>query len=77
MNGVFFPEYDKQSDVYPALLRELEEATAAISTSNPDDGFARADLVFRGDVAKWKRFGYSLMLRLAMRVSNVAPTIGS
>jgi len=75
MNGVFFPEYDKQSDIYPDLLRELEEATAALSTSNPDEGFARADLVYKGDIAKWKRFGYSLMLRLAMRVSNVAPQL--
>lgn len=75
MDGVFFPKYDKQADIYPALLKELEEATAAMSTSNPDDGFARADLIFDGDITKWKRFGYTLMLRLAMRVSNVAPQL--
>ena len=31
----------------------------------------RADLMYGGDVAKWKKFGYSLMLRLAMRLSKV------
>jgi hypothetical protein len=75
MDGVFFPTYDKQSDIYPALLKELEEATAALNTSNPNEGFSNADIIFNGDIAKWKRFGYSLMLRLAMRVSNVAPQL--
>ncbi|WP_375585345.1 SusD/RagB family nutrient-binding outer membrane lipoprotein [Cyclobacterium xiamenense] len=77
MDGVFFPEYDPQSEIYPHLLQELEEATAAMSTSNPDDGFARADIIYDGDITKWKRFGYSLMLRLAMRVSDVAPQLAS
>lgn len=67
--GVFFPKYDKQKDIYASLLKELEEASAAFGTS--DAGFAAADLYYKGDVAKWKRWGYSLMLRLAMRVSNV------
>ena len=36
-----------------------------------DPKFSAADLYFNGDVAKWKKWGYSLMLRLAMRLSNV------
>ena len=67
--GVFFPKYDKQKDIYASLLKELEEASAAFGTTDP--GFSAADLYYKGDVAKWKRWGYSLMLRLAMRVSNV------
>ena len=38
-------------------------------------GFKKADFIFNGDIAKWKKFGYSLMLRLAMRVSNVDATM--
>src|SRR5690606_26720440 len=72
IQGIFRPAYDNQQVIYTDLLKELEEATAAISASNPDDGFAAADLMYDGDIAKWKKFGYSLMLRLAMRVSNVA-----
>jgi len=67
----FFPKYDKQSEIYADLLKELEEATAAISASNPDEGFAAADLYYNGDISKWKKWGNSLMLRLAMRISNV------
>ena len=72
IEGNFFPKYDKQKDIYADLFKELEEATAALSTSNPDQGFANADFIYNGDVTKWKKFGYSLMLRLAMRVSNIS-----
>ncbi len=68
---VFFPHYDKQKTVYLDLLKELDEATAALGSPNPSDGFGAADLYYKGDISKWKRWGYSLMLRLAMRLSNV------
>lgn len=68
---LFFPTYDKQKDIYADLLKELEEATAAFTAADPADGFASADLYYEGDIAKWKKWGYSLMLRIAMRVSNV------
>ena len=67
--GTFFPKYDKQKDIYKDLLKELDEASAAFGAADP--GFTAADLYYNGDVAKWKRWGYSLMLRLAMRLSNV------
>lgn len=69
-DGVFFPGYDKQKDIYMDLLKELDEATAAFTTAAPD-GFAEGDIFYEGDIDKWKRWGYSLMLRLAMRISNV------
>ena len=67
--GIFFPKYDKQRAIYSDLLKELDEATAAFGTA--DAGFTAADLYYYGDVAKWKKWGYSLMLRLAMRISMV------
>jgi hypothetical protein len=69
-DGLFFPKYDKQKNIYLDLLKELDEATAGFGAPAAD-GFAGADLYYKGDIAKWKRFGYSLMLRLAMRLSNV------
>jgi hypothetical protein len=77
IEGTFFPKYDKQQDIYPAVLQELEEACAAMSNGNPDEGFKNADLYFNGDADKWKRWGYSIMLRMAMRVSNVNPDLAS
>ena len=69
IEGIFFPKYDKQSVIYADLLKELDEATTAMSGT--DEAFARADMIYEGDIAKWKKWGYSLMLRMAIRVSNV------
>ncbi|CAN5535995.1 SusD/RagB family nutrient-binding outer membrane lipoprotein [soil metagenome] len=77
MEGNFFPEYDHQSEIYPELLRELEEASAALDPNLLDQGFSQADIIYDGDLEKWRRWGYSLMLRLAMRVSNVAPDLAN
>ena len=74
IQGTFLPAYDSQQSIYMDLLNELDEATTAMSASNPDEGFAAADLYFDGDITKWKKWGYSLMLRLAMRISNVDAT---
>jgi hypothetical protein len=69
---VFQPKYDKQRPIYVDMLKELEEASASFDPNDDDyTGFAAADLIFNGDVVKWRKWGYSLMLRLAMRVSNV------
>jgi hypothetical protein len=59
------------------MLNELEEATSLLDASLPDEGFSSSDLVYQGDVEKWRRFGNSLMLRLAMRLSNVAPEMAN
>ena len=69
--GVFFPKYDSQKEIYADLFKELDEATAALGAADPSDGFAAADLYYHGDITKWKKWGYSLMLRMAMRLSNV------
>jgi len=78
-SGVYFPHYDSQELIYQDLLNELDEATAAIT--DPTDALgeveltamSRADIIFNGDLDKWRRWGYSLMLRLGMRVADVKP----
>jgi hypothetical protein len=77
LDGNFFPEYDNQSDIYPDLLRELGEAIDSLNTSHSDDGFAGNDMLYQGDIEKWKKFGNTLMLRMAMRVSNVDAGLAS
>ncbi|GAA0534227.1 SusD/RagB family nutrient-binding outer membrane lipoprotein [Chitinophaga japonensis] len=65
----FTPAYDQQSAIYADMLRELEEAAAAFSEGQPT--FGAGDFIYNGDVARWKKFAYSLMLRLGMRLSKV------
>ncbi|MCG8326081.1 MAG: SusD/RagB family nutrient-binding outer membrane lipoprotein [Chitinophagales bacterium] len=67
LEAIDFPEYDAQQDIYMDMLNELEEGIGLLSSGT---GFGGADLIYAGDVDKWTRFGYSLMLRLAMRLSQ-------
>ncbi len=71
IEGIYKPVYDKQSDIYPWMLQDLETALQALDPSK--GSFGGADVVFKGNVQKWKTFGYSLMLRLAMRLTKVSP----
>jgi hypothetical protein len=52
------------------MLTELEDAAAKLDAAKPNTVGA-ADLMYGGNVAKWKKFAYSEMLRLAMRMSKV------
>lgn len=63
-----FPEYDAQQDIYPDIIQELTEASAALDASGKTES---ADVLYGGDVEKWRKFGYSLLLRAGMRLSKV------
>lgn len=70
--GIFLPKYDNQETIYDDLLKEVSEATAALTTSQliPETN----ELFYAGDVAKWKKLGNSILLRLAMRYSKANAT---
>jgi hypothetical protein len=67
----FQPVYTSQEDIYADMLKELQEATAALSTSG-GASFGSGDVIYRGNIEQWRKFGYSLMLRLGMRLTEVA-----
>lgn len=71
--GVLKPKYDKQQDIYADMLKELDESASQMDTSKPFYG--NADVLYNGDISKWKKFAYSLMLRLAMRLTKVDPAM--
>lgn len=65
------PVYDTQEAIYTDILKELDEASAALDPAKPK---ISGEILYGGDVTKWKRFGYSLLLRAATRLSKVDPT---
>lgn len=65
---VLFPRYDRQQDIYPKIIQELTEAAAAL---NPAGTIETGDVLYAGDVAKWKKFAYSLLLRAGMRLGKI------
>ncbi len=67
------PKYDRQEDIYKDLLKELGEAVAQID----DQGLPiKGDLIYSGDMSKWRKFGNSLHMILALRLSKVYPNAG-
>jgi hypothetical protein len=67
---ILFPKYDNQQDIYPKLLTEFTEATAALTT-NSAVAIETQDILYSGNITKWKKFGYSSLLRAGMRLSKV------
>jgi hypothetical protein len=68
--SIFQPKYDSQSAIYADMLKELEASATALTASNTTT-FGNSDLIYQGNVTKWKKFAYSLMLRLGMRLTKV------
>jgi hypothetical protein len=72
--SVTSPKYDPQQVVYNGLFAELTAAAKMITPSGSN--FGTADLIYGGDMAKWRKFANSLHLRHAMRLSQVDPAKG-
>ncbi|MDB4900824.1 MAG: hypothetical protein JWQ63_105 [Mucilaginibacter sp.] len=67
---ILFPVYDKQKDIYTNLISELQDATSKL---NPTGDIPTGDAFYHGNISQWQRFGNSLLLRVAMRLSKVDP----
>lgn len=64
----FFPKYDAQQDIYPKIISELTDAAAALNAAGTIES---SDVLYAGNIAQWKKFAYSLLLRAGMRLSKV------
>lgn len=70
---IVYPKYDKQEDVYSDLLSKLKEANTILKNSMLSID-ASADIVYKGDVTKWRKFANSLRLRMLLRASKKLPS---
>jgi hypothetical protein len=64
------PKYDTQEAIYKDLLKELKEA---IVQFQPTGAKVLGDIIYAGDVAKWRKFANSLRMLIALRTSKVYP----
>lgn len=74
-DGNFKPKYDTQEFIYTDLDKELVEAYAQFdpSAGKLDENF---DILYGGDIDKWKKFNASVRMMLAIKLSDVAPEVG-
>lgn len=66
------PKFDKQEDVYKDMIKELTEAVDQFDGGN----IFKGDIVYNGDVSKWKKFANSLRMLMALRLSKRFPGAG-
>lgn len=60
----YTPKYDAQEAVYAGMLNDLKLANERLTTTGPA---IAGDILYGGDILKWKKFANSLRLRLANR----------
>ena len=67
------PEYKSVKECYDFMLAELNEAVPAIDINYSGESSTEkdADASYQLDAAKWKNFGISMWMRIAMRLSEV------
>jgi hypothetical protein len=81
-SGIFYPVYDDDQAIYDDLYTEITSALAAL---DPAADYVTEDLFYGANgenpttsaseqVAKWKKLGNSLLLRLGMRYSKINAT---
>lgn len=68
----FKPKFDAQKDIYYGILADLEEANTLLSKTRESyrNISNTQDVLYRGDVTKWRKFANSLALRYYMRLSE-------
>ena len=66
------PKYDSQQDIYMSLFAELDAALGMIDSGNGPDG----DILFGGDMTRWRTFGNTIKMVMGLRLSKADPTTG-
>lgn len=65
--GIVNPKYDTQESIYRDIIAKLDTANTML---NPDGKEVGGDIMYAGDITKWKKFANSMRLRLLLRMSS-------
>ncbi len=68
------PKYDRQEDIYTGLLADINSAIALIDEAEAGPA---GDQIYGGDMSLWRKFGNSLKMRVAIRLSDRKPAVAT
>lgn len=69
MPEIMFPKYDKGENIYPTLLKLIDEGVADIAKDSKGVALLSGnDLVYAGDTKKWVKFANSLKLDMYNKI---------
>jgi hypothetical protein len=66
----YTPKYDSMETIYAGLLADLKKANEKLTVGGPT---IAGDILYGGNILKWKKFANSLRLRLANRQAAKKP----
>jgi hypothetical protein len=72
--GNFTPKYDTQESIYTALDKELSEAYNMFDENGSLN--EEYDIIYNGDISKWKKLNASLRMLMAIKLADVNPSEG-
>ena len=66
------PVFDKQIDIFLGIIKSLDDANATLTKAGSVKStvLTAADLLYGGNILKWRQFANSLRLRYLMRLSG-------
>jgi hypothetical protein len=67
--------YDKESDLYNTFFAQLDSIQTVFNANKTYAGLKNFDASYSGSVTQWIKLTNSLRLRLAIRLSKVAPAL--
>lgn len=67
------PEFKDLKTVYEFMISELKDAASKIDPEKTSPDASKFDKAYGFDYAKWRKYANSMRMRLAMRLSEVAP----
>ncbi|MBT0550138.1 SusD/RagB family nutrient-binding outer membrane lipoprotein [Riemerella anatipestifer] len=66
------PKYDDAETIYKDLFARIDAAVANINTS---EGSYSTDIIYGGNMSKWKKMGNSLKFKLALNIADQNPVL--
>lgn len=72
-DGIWTPRFDSQEYIYESLDTDLREAYTQFDESS---SLTEADILYQGDITRWKKFNASLRMMMAIKLADVDPETG-
>jgi hypothetical protein len=71
LSSIYLPRFDAGEDIYEDLFKEVSEAVGALDAAKKIE---TNEPFYQGNIAKWKKLGNSLLLRMGMRYTKIDET---
>lgn len=73
--NILYPKFNTGKETYDLMIADLKLALSKDLNASVGTNPGKDDFLFAGDMAKWTKFGNTLLLKLYTRLTEVDPTL--